>query len=334
MQTTTPLWFAWLKRWARRVLLLVLVTVVYLDLQQMSSYSQVEETESAVLSRETNSSTGSQHESEKLVDITGQQHPSCQHNRVKHAQTGGVTRRGVFFAGLEGSGHHYAKAVVRSPSVRNLWVSVKTPRQWQCDMSNVWQDSNNIRQTAIQLWNQAFRGRSKNTVGVLPQQWSFPMCGLNSQNGRKTAKFVPHIDWMASTALQASVQFHVLFLYRDAVKSLLAGCVHRKFQPCDSYVTTLVNNMREMRRQFEVLESSCLVHPTWIRCLRYGAPTQNVGAFQAFFGSAMNWTSRAGDLERRPTLDEEMEIKRGKDVAGFEFEGVATGVSHNGSFVR
>lgn len=203
----------------------------------------------------------------------------------------------MFPAGLEGSTHHFLKALfpqlqkVAGATVveSDLWPW--RPRGyggWRC--RTLWVANKTNVDLLADFLGRAM-GRGKNRYAAGPLVFSYPMCGREDDFGRemrKTARAVPHLEFISEAVQEANgvkkrrennIVFHILYLHRNPIRSLLAGCFHRNFTTsCDNYIDTLRNNLQEMFHQFKLVKNSALIH-----CFRSGNKTSMASALAAVY---------------------------------------------------
>lgn len=176
----------------------------------------------------------------------------------------------VFFAGLEGSGHHFLEELLREESVD--YASAPLPPQWNC--GSTWN-----RQHYSDAVGR-FRSRGSGTVHVLPQQMSYPMCCLSNKTGRMHTCH-PRTDWLAEAAQEAGADLQVILLQRSLADSLAASCLHRHFEPCANQTETLISNAKILAGHMKSLR------PEQISCHRYGELESMKTAVQEAFGGTV-----------------------------------------------
>lgn len=179
-----------------------------------------------------------------------------------------------FYAGVEGSGHHLMKAVTASLA-RNQKEHpffslplISLPHAWGCGKK--W--NHDAIEDVVTQWKTLQPGSY-----ILPQQASYPMCGVGNHSGR-AHMFFPHIDWMKAAADQAGVTLHILYLYRPLADCLAADCLHRKFESCKEQTETLSNNARELLNQLKSFPKSDY------KCFYYGDVDAMQNAVTETFG--------------------------------------------------
>lgn len=135
----------------------------------------------------------------------------------------------IFFAGLDGTGHHFvADMLEQCPHCRDAaelrrslipwWYRDHTTnekRDWQQRIVALFQKHAQMpAQRPHTVW--CLNTLGEDTTGML----SYP----NSAN----ARFMPRVDWLAAAAQEARVPLHVVTLLRDAVP--LEASVRNRFQ--------------------------------------------------------------------------------------------------------
>eukprot|EP00746_Dinoflagellata_sp_MGD_P152684 gnl/MRDRNA2_/MRDRNA2_83833_c0_seq1.p1 gnl/MRDRNA2_/MRDRNA2_83833_c0~~gnl/MRDRNA2_/MRDRNA2_83833_c0_seq1.p1 ORF type:complete len:309 (+),score=41.43 gnl/MRDRNA2_/MRDRNA2_83833_c0_seq1:82-1008(+) len=183
----------------------------------------------------------------------------------------------LFFAGIEGSGHHLLEAVVEQ--VNKLWK--KAPQMadfgnssWQCGAEWGREGIGEV----VRAWKSLKPG-----LHILPQAFSYPMCGvsdgfLSANHDERAHKFYPHIDWMKEAADKAGVKLHILYLYRHVPDCLAADCLHRRFENCSDQAETLFYNGAELMKQLQKIPKSDY------SCFHYGDVNNMKSAIEESFG--------------------------------------------------
>jgi len=171
----------------------------------------------------------------------------------------------VFWAGVEGAGHHFMHAVMQHvPS-----TLAKVASQWRCGVD--WERSH-YPETVNR-----FRELSPDNLNVL-DSGSYPMCCTGNHEDRMY-RCHPHLDWLAEAAREAGADLKVLLLYRRLEDCLAADCLHRNMETCTSQTETLISNAKIMASHLRGLA------PDQISCLRFGDPeSMNAGIRDAFSG--------------------------------------------------
>jgi len=189
----------------------------------------------------------------------------------------------IFFAGLEGSGHHFLEAVYRKLSQnKTLRLQKLSVPGFRCSRIPVWDAKR------FELIKKGWSKLSPDVLYTLPQQMSYPYCGLKHHDWRRD-KLHPDIDFFGRAADAAGADLHVIFLFRPLAASLLAGCVHRHFEGCTPYAETLVKNADFLAKGLAAIGAERY------HCFKYG----DVGSM-----------SRAVDLAYGPTMSARPTIKQ------------------------
>jgi len=196
------------------------------------------------------------------------QSPTLSLDHAEDETSGGRFERAkvIFFAGVEGSGHHLLEQLTPKLKLTNLEFG----GSWDCKTH--WKEQDKAHVVSM------FRNLSKDAVYVLPQQFSYPMCKTNGHMGRMTIDH-PRLDWIKEAADKAGVDLHVIQLFRPMDDCLAADCLHREFEPCRSQSKTLVANggfLAEHLRLFSKNQRSCF---------RYGEPEAMERAVTDSFGT-------------------------------------------------
>jgi len=173
----------------------------------------------------------------------------------------------IFFAGVEGSGHHFLEALMALVDHRSSDLP-----GWGC--SKPWERSQYGANVA------KFRSMQHSQVYVLPQQYSYPMCcvGDPKSHEMRMHQCHPKLDWMAEAAHEAGVNLQVLFLHRNLEDCLAADCLHRRFEACQQQTETLVSNVAILTAQLRRLK------PEQLTCFRYGSDKNMVSSVKEMFG--------------------------------------------------
>eukprot|EP00811_Abedinium_folium_P035869 NODE_8626_length_1481_cov_3.338257.p1 GENE.NODE_8626_length_1481_cov_3.338257~~NODE_8626_length_1481_cov_3.338257.p1 ORF type:complete len:361 (+),score=69.97 NODE_8626_length_1481_cov_3.338257:66-1148(+) len=176
----------------------------------------------------------------------------------------------VFTAGLEGSGHHLMRALLAlafPPGKPGLLLErFLPPSQWVGPKT--WQWSNHTEVVA--------KLKGMNTEAHDAKAWFWP---LEPSYPMGVGHFhAPKVDWVARSAAEAHANFHVIFLYRSILKSLTAGCRHRRYQRCSVYFDTLVNYAEILIKQLRAVDLAR------VHCFRYGETDSMINALSAAYG--------------------------------------------------
>lgn len=182
--------------------------------------------------------------------------------------------RVVFYAGLEGAGHHllFSVSVKISRSTGIKLGSVQFPSSWACGKR--W------GMDGIQTMAQAFKKLDRSQVWTLPPFASYPECQVGCHKCRRDWS-MPKLQWIAEAASKAGVDLHVILLYRPVVDCLVAGCIHRDFEPCRPYNETLNSMAHILSSQLDKMDS------TTIHCFRYGNLSSMSAACDAAYGHGL-----------------------------------------------
>jgi len=213
-------------------------------------------------------------------------------NRLVQEKNQAPLPRVLFFAGLEGSGHHFLEAMYKGLLLKsrsnNGYRSVSFRH---CKCKQDW-DIRRCYPDVVRSFEE-INGSSNLVHWTLPQQMSYPMCG-GGDLGKRRGERMPHIDWFARASVATGLDFHVILLYRPVLSSLFAGCRHRKFNPdCTSYATTLHVNALMLVEQLKLAIRERTVRWSNIHCLRYGNYSSMVSAIdRAYRTSSSSWISQ------------------------------------------
>lgn len=172
----------------------------------------------------------------------------------------------IFFAGVEGSGHHLLEAMM--PHINYTQTGFESS-SWTC--GGEW------KETGIQDFTRHLESLNPNVLYVLPQQYSYPMCMVGGHVGRMTYD-CPRVDWMQEAAHAAGVDLHVIQLHRDLGDCLSADCTHRNFEPCAEQADTLLAMGSKMKDQLIQLQ------PEERSCFRYGNDEEMAREIVTVFG--------------------------------------------------
>lgn len=147
----------------------------------------------------------------------------------------------IFYAGLEGAGHHFLKKM--EPKLQSK-VRMGYIGNGRSILPGLDCDEPGYNSTNFVKLRKVFANLDPGVVYLMPHLLSYPHCGMNIDHMHEFRRDVLHPDagFMAQAADEAGVEFRVLFLHRPIMKSLVAGCIHRPFEKCEPYVETLVSN--------------------------------------------------------------------------------------------
>lgn len=193
-------------------------------------------------------------------------------------------RRVVFFAGVEGTGHHLLQAIYKQitekPEVAGTKLeAVAFPRVWGCGMK--WQEGG--KQEMTETFEQL---NSSNVVWTLPQQASYPECGVGDvednqlKHDSRAYDYHPRLDWIEQVATATGTDLHVILLYRPLIDCLIADCQHRHFEPCQDQADTLQSNAGFLVDQIK----ASFKEPGNVHCFRYGDHESMHGAVNGAYG--------------------------------------------------
>jgi len=179
----------------------------------------------------------------------------------------GDVKKIVFFAGVEGSGHHLLQSITPHLDMCMLGFA---HRSWRCGVT--W------RREGVDIFVNQLKSLEGSCVYLLPQHMSYPMC-LGDHETRMDL-FYPRLDWIHEAVQQVDgVELHVLQIYRDMDDSLAADCLHRHFEPCDKQADTLVSNGAKLAEHLRLLK------PNEKSCFQYGEPEVMAKAVEDVFGA-------------------------------------------------
>lgn len=174
----------------------------------------------------------------------------------------------IFFAGVEGSGHHLLESI--TPHIRICPLNF-APGTWGC--GGEWQ------RTGFEIFVSQLKQLEGSCIHMLPQQMSYPMCEDGGHEGRMTYDY-PRLDWIHEAVQQVGgIQLHVVQLYRDMGDCLAADCLHRTFEPCEQQAQTLISNGAKLSGHLKLLD------PRDRSCFSYGEPQAMVNAVEETFGA-------------------------------------------------
>jgi len=181
----------------------------------------------------------------------------------------------LFFAGLEGSGHHLMDSVIKRVKGEQI-VKHKYDgfgkSKWNC---GEWHHEG--KEEVVREWKELKPG-----LHILPWFMSYPMCGAGNHDGR-AHKFHPRIDWMKEAADEAGIKLHIIYLYRHVPDCLAADCIHRAgnftMENCSSQTETLFHNAAELVKQLQTISKSDY------SCFRYGDMDSMRSVIQENFGA-------------------------------------------------
>lgn len=171
----------------------------------------------------------------------------------------------VFFAGVEGSGHHVLETMMKKIKHH----TVDFPKGWGC--GEIW------KHDEIHAMVNTFQSLTPGQIHILPQQASYPECGVPNHKQRRDAH--PRLEWIAEAAKEAGVKFHVIQLYRAFDDCLAADCLHRKFETCPLQAETLNANGATLVAQLN------MVPKDMISCFHYGDHQSMQKALEVTFGA-------------------------------------------------
>jgi hypothetical protein len=207
----------------------------------------------------------------------------------------------IFYAGVEGSGHHVLKAFFEKIPYCPLAYA---PPSWNCGAQ--W-DKAELPMFVNQLKELVVRQRSlqssvdKQCVHVLydlsrPEvMQSYPCDGLRQArkipndpdtgdsklaHQIRTTYAYPRLDWIQEAVQQVpGTQLHVIHLHRGMSDCLAADCKHREFESCDMETETLAVNGAIL------LEHLRKIPPHQRSCFMYGRRESMEMAIKESFGS-------------------------------------------------
>lgn len=181
--------------------------------------------------------------------------------------------RVVFYAGLEGSGHHLLEALfpkLQKQLSLKAWVDENTI------IPGIGCFSTEYDKTHFAALRARFAELDPHSVYTLPQALSYPHC-IADHTARRD-ELHPRASFLAQAADVAAVDFQVIFLYRPVIESLVAGCINRNFEKCLPYVETLLKNTEFL------LQDVKLVGKSRVYCFKYGDMESMVSAVDAAYG--------------------------------------------------
>jgi len=155
----------------------------------------------------------------------------------------------IFFAGVEGSGHHFLEAIMR----QTKYTEIGMP--WPC--GGTW------TRTGIPELVRSMQRLRPGDIAVLPQQHSYP-CGALDSHDQRRDRARPVIPWLLEAAQQANVALDVIFLSRELEDCLAADCLHRRFERCPAQAATLAANGLELARQLRAVPNEA------VHCFPFG----------------------------------------------------------------
>jgi hypothetical protein len=206
----------------------------------------------------------------------------------------------LFFAGVEGSGHHVLKAFFENIPYCPLPYE---PKSWSCGFE--W-DKAELPQFVNQL-RRLDHLHSKQCIHVLydtsrPEvMQSYPCDGKAQSKGDpkvahqiRTNYAYPRLDWIQEAVQQVpGTRLHVMQLHREMSDCLAASCVRRQFESCDMEAETLAYNGEVLLKHLQKIP------PDQRSCFKYGRRESMEMAIKESFGS------KYGDLVAQVYQDHE-----------------------------
>lgn len=164
--------------------------------------------------------------------------------------------RVLFFAGIEGAGHHFMEHVLQDIPHKE----VRLPHTWQCrPEGSIWMKSDTA------TMKETLRGLSVSTLWTFPPLLSYPCHGSSNVTGRRAhLPFHPRLDWIREAAAAANVDLRVILVFRPVADTLAADCIHRDFDNCSAQADILNFNGRALVDHLRSVPRSAL------SCFPYG----------------------------------------------------------------
>lgn len=228
---------------------------------------------------------------------------------VSSRKAGRARPRAVFFAGLEGSGHHFLFGILGEFTGQFPGKVVEFTGQFPGEGARLMPGIDCGHQSYDSLHFEWLRAKmmalEPGKVYLMPVGMSYPVCGDSDEDELREKILHPHLSFIAKAAEQADVDLQVVFMYRPIIESLIAGCVHRHFNSCEEYAKILVSNAGFLSRQLQRTDTTA----TKVHCFRFGNKTSMAAALDAAGGAGIHTQELIRERFYSEPYDEKTEKK-------------------------